>query len=87
MLPLTGELLRPPLRPREVLLAVTALFRRLLHRQAHHAGRYHGGYGVLVHHLTNAVLQQHDKLIKGLDLEYYESETRYGETLIRIPIN
>ena len=27
------------------------------------------------------------KLIKGLDLEYYESETRHGETLIRVPIN
>src|SRR6185437_2156998 len=40
----------------------------LLRSEAHVPRRYDGGDGMLVDHLADAVLQQHQELVKGIDL-------------------
>ena len=48
--------------------AVVVIRGRILYWQAHDTPRYNRGYRMLVHHLADGVLQQHDELIEGFNL-------------------
>src|SRR5690554_1252448 len=65
---------------------IDCLFRRLIHLEINRPGRYNGGNGVLVNHLSYGVAQQYDVLVKGfnlpLQLDAVNQINGYGDVVL-----
>ena len=65
---MTTDSQRESIRGELTLAFAFFIFLRILQRNSHHPGGDNGGNRMLIDHLADRILEQHDKLIERFDL-------------------